>query len=43
MMTTRFGVKVFALELRRERPPPGAVLDAGVDGVDEDTLLRLAV
>ena len=43
LITTRFGVKAFAFEFRRERPPPGAVLDAGVEGVDDEMLPRLAV
>ena len=42
MIVTRFGVNVFAFEFNRERPPPGAVLEAGVGGVDE-TLERLDV
>ena len=43
LITTCFSVKVFAFELRRERPPPGAVDVAGVDGDDAEMLLRLAV
>ena len=34
---------MFAFEFRRERPPPGAVVDAGVEGEDEEILLRLDV
>ena len=43
LITPRFGVKVVAFELRRERPPPGVVDVAGVEGGDEETLLRLVV
>ena len=44
MMTTRFpGVNALAPEFNRVRPPPGAFEDAGVDGVEEEMLLRLAV
>ena len=42
-MVMRLGVKELALEFRRERPPAGAVVEAGVEGVDEEILLRLAV
>lgn len=32
LMTTCFDVKELTFEFKRERPPPGAVDDAGVDG-----------
>lgn len=34
-MTTCFGVKELTFEFKRVRPPPGAVDDAGVEGVEE--------
>ena len=37
------GVNALAFEFSRESPPPGAVVDAGVEGKDEETLLRLVV
>ena len=43
LITTRLGVNAFAFEFNLERPPPGAVVDAGVEGEEEETLLRLAV
>ena len=42
LIVTRFGVNELAFEFRRDRPPPGALVVAGVGGVEE-TFERLDV